>query len=157
MACSREGSSIRSLLKAPRIVIEASFEMDKYTAGIDLSNACRQFYVARVKAAGEVKGHSGLSNGVSTEHECTGNVDDETKHTHAADRKVLPGQMMHNSKSAELQKSGDRSRIESAMTLLRHEMVRYFISVCHFLNSKYIFTPAFWCLSRNFFCACVVK
>ena len=56
MASNRkEGSSIRTLLERPKVVFAASSEMDKYTAGIELSNACRQFYVTRLKAAGKVR------------------------------------------------------------------------------------------------------
>ena len=84
MSSSKEASSIRTLLTTPKIVIDGTNDgqpMDKYTAGIELSNACRQFYVTRLKAAGKVKERLGLSNGISARQECTEETSEETKHT----------------------------------------------------------------------------
>ncbi len=60
---------IRSKIEAPTIVIEGENgeTMDKYTAGIELSNACRRFYVSRLQAAEKVKEKLGLV-GVGTEN-----------------------------------------------------------------------------------------
>ena len=62
--CNRGGDSLRRLLTVPKICVEnvSDEPMDKYTAGIELSNACRQFYVTRLKAAGKVKERLGLNN-----------------------------------------------------------------------------------------------
>ena len=126
MASSRkEGSSIRTLLKTPKVVIAASSEMDKYTAGIELSNACRQFYVTRLKAAGKVKDCLGLSNGINREQEeCTENTGDETKHTYEHAGKAYSNRQLLSAESAEQQKPIKHGKIESAMATLKYEMVR---------------------------------
>ena len=126
MASSRkEGSSIRTLLKTPKVVIAASSEMDKYTAGIELSNACRQFYVTRLKAAGKVKDRLGLSNGINREQEeCTENTGDETKHTYEHAGKTSSSRQILSAESAEQQIPIKHGKIESATATLKYEMVR---------------------------------
>ena len=99
--------------------------MDKYTAGIELSNACRQFYVTRLKAAGKVKDRLGLSNGISSEQEeCTENTGDETKHTYQNVGEASLSRQILNAGSAEQQKPTKHGKIESAMATLKYEMVR---------------------------------
>ena len=64
MAAGGDSDSIHSDMSVPRICIEGTLQgeepMDSYTAGIELSNACRQFYVTRLKAANQVKQRLGL-------------------------------------------------------------------------------------------------
>ena len=66
MAAGGDIASIHSDMSVPRICIEGTQTvpgeepMDSYTAGIELSNACRQFYVTRLKAANQVKQRLGL-------------------------------------------------------------------------------------------------
>ena len=99
--------------------------MDKYTAGIELSNACRQFYVTRLKAASNVKNRLGLSNGISSEEEeCTENIGDETKHTYQDAGEASPSRQILGAKSAEQQKTTKHGKIESAMATLKYEMVK---------------------------------
>ena len=134
MASNRkEGSSIRTLLKRPKVVFAASSQMDKYTAGIELSNACRQFYVTRLKAAGKVKDRLGLSNGINREQEeCTENTGDETKHTYEHAGKASSSRQL-SAGSAEQQKPIKHGKIESAMATLKYEMVRS-VWKCNFIN-----------------------
>ena len=119
--------SIRSLLTTPKIMVEGCAEdapMDKYTAGIELSNACRQFYVTRLKAAGKVKERLGLANGEA----CT-EGDTETKHT--CDQGPSRRAVDSAGKSADAKGStgsGARSSIQSKMTQLKQEMVRFQIN-----------------------------
>ena len=126
MASNRkEGSSIRTLLKTPKVVFAASSEMDKYTAGIELSNACRQFYVTRLKAAGKVKDRLGLSNGINREQEeCTENTGYETKHTYEDAGETSSSRQILSAESAEQQKPIKHGKIEYAMATLKYEMVR---------------------------------
>ena len=125
MSSSKEGSSIRTLLTTPKIVIDGISDgqpMDKYTAGIELSNACRQFYVTRLKAAGKVKERLGLSNGISAKQESTEETRDETKHT-CQDGVPSPSQQTRSAETNQCPSNG-KSKIESAMAVLKHEMVR---------------------------------
>ena len=129
--CNKGGDSLRRLLTAPKICIDEP--MDKYTAGIELSNACRQFYVTRVKAAGKVKERLGLCNDGTNSASGSSSADprqtrdelsseDETLTTNAlgGDADNLKASSFNNSKCAETGKS----RIEKAMNALKNEMVR---------------------------------
>jgi hypothetical protein len=62
---------VSSLLSVFCVIIG---RMDKYTAGIEVSNACRRFYVSRLQAAEALKGR--LSSDLP---EVTGS--DRTTHT----------------------------------------------------------------------------
>ncbi len=123
-----DAPNIRTLLTTPKIVIEdtsgGDAPMDKYTAGIELSNACRQFYVTRLKAAGKVKERLGLSNGFSSNHDCIEDAGAETKHTCAAVGRDVPLPAPHKSQETKRRPAKPRSEIENKMAVLKSEMVR---------------------------------
>ncbi len=133
MSTTRESSSIRTLLAVPKIVIDSSCDdapMDKYTAGIELSNACRQFYVTRLKAAGKVKERLGLANGFATaKHECTEEPWEETKHSCVEEGKdgttpaAAPSRLTPGGGNLDKRPPRRKSNIENKMNLLKHEMV----------------------------------
>ena len=124
--------SINTFLTTPKIVIDSVCDndppMDKYTAGIELSNACRQFYVTRLKAAGKVKERLGLTNGFNCKCDCTEETKDETKHTcnDATSNSGLaePSPTGTGNKSTENKiPSKTKSNIEKKMNVLKYEMV----------------------------------
>ena len=86
--------------------------VDKYTASIDLSNACRQFYKSRLEAAHCIKARW-EKQASATRRTTVGNDNDRP----VADN--------HSSRSDNVQRR-HRSSIDAAMDKLRTEMVSRF-------------------------------
>ena len=147
--CNKGGDSLRRLLTVPKICVEnvSDEPMDKYTAGIELSNACRQFYVTRLKAAGKVKERLGLNNngikyssGGSTvdykQDRDAVSKDDEILTINGrndADTNDTNVSSINNSKCTDTAES----RIKRVMEVLKNEMVRFSLSQIY--ESSYLF------------------
>ena len=121
---------MRRLLTVPKICVENVNDepMDKYTAGIELSNACRQFYVSRVKAAGKIKERLELADtGInyhtdSSSRESNQNVDTLSSEDDGVTINGL-GESAQTPSDQKV-KNTRKSRIEKAMDVLKNEMVR---------------------------------
>ena len=132
---------MRRLLTVPKICVENDNDepMDKYTAGIELSNACRQFYVSRVKAAGKIQGTIGIrpipginSHTDSSFRESNQNVDTLSSEDDGATMNGL-GESAQTMVDKKVTKTG-KSRIEKAMNVLKNEMVRRFLQKYDFFR-----------------------
>ena len=136
---------MRRLLTVPKICVENINDgtMDKYTAGIELSNACRQFYVSRLKAAGKIKERLELADSGVKPLDVNSNNDDRVKVNDVNEAKA--------SRDQKVEIAG-KSRIQQAMNVLKTEMVRYvFKSVITFVIRNCNFFSITWHKSHIIF------
>ena len=105
--------------------------LDKYTAGIELSNACRQFYVNRVKASAKVKERLGLEErrgGLLGR----GVVDPAPGRHGTTAVGTAPSQPQTDAPGGGGRSdSSKRNSIDAAMQVLKREMVYICSTSCH--------------------------
>lgn len=143
------GTELGSGMSVPRLFVDGvsagEEPLDRYTAGIELSNACRKFYVSRLAAAERAKQRLGLrvtactsidmgedaereSNPSSSDtcsSEPTSDIDTGStcEQCNKAAKGVTNGINCSHTTAGSREESAPKSRLQTAMETLKGEMV----------------------------------